>query len=93
MHRSTKKPAEKTTKKKSGIVLHSRGYFKYGDSGDSVRTLQTWLNNHGYKCGSVDGKFGTKTLEAVKKFQKANKLTVDGEFGKKSLAVADKIGA
>lgn len=88
-----KKAEPKKTEKKSGIVLHARGYFKYGDKGDSVRTLQKWLNNHGYNCGSVDGKFGDKTLNAVKKFQKKHGLNVDGEFGKKSLAVADKIGA
>lgn len=85
--KDTKKPT-----KKSGIVMHPRGYFQYGDKGDSVRTLQTWLNKHGYKCGNVDGKFGDKTLSAVKKFQKANGLEVDGKFGKKSLAIADKIG-
>lgn len=82
-----------TPKKKSGITLPSRGYFLKGDKSEKVKTLEKWLNKHGYNCGTPDGLYGDKTIAAVKKFQKANKLTADGEFGKKSLAVADKIGA
>ena len=36
----------------------------------------------------IDGIFGDKTKEAVKKFQKKEKLQIDGQFGKKSLAKA-----
>ena len=56
-------------------------YLKYGSRGDAVKTLQKNLNTLGYNCGTVDGDFGTKTLEAVKTFQKANKLEVDGVVG------------
>ena len=61
--------------------------LKRGSSGSQVRTLQTKLNNWGYNCGTVDGIFGSKTLAAVKQFQKNNGLTVDGIVGAKTAAV------
>lgn len=60
--------------------------LKTGSSGSQVRTLQTKLNNWGYNCGTVDGIFGSKTLAAVKQFQKNNGLTVDGIVGAKTAA-------
>lgn len=59
----------------------STTYLKYGSKGDAVKTLQQNLNDLGYNCGKVDGDFGTNTLDAVKAFQKANKLDVDGVVG------------
>jgi len=58
--------------------------LRNGASGTYVKTLQATLNSLGYNCGSVDGKFGAKTLAAVKKFQKAKGLTVDGIVGPKT---------
>jgi peptidoglycan hydrolase-like protein with peptidoglycan-binding domain len=45
-----------------------------------------WLLNYttDFTCGRVDGYFGTKTLTAVRQYQKANGLTVDGIVGKKT---------
>lgn len=60
--------------------------LKQGSKGDKVKELQTQLNNLGYNCGTVDGIFGAKTLEAVKNFQKTNGLTVDGIVGDKTRA-------
>ena len=60
--------------------------LKQGSSGSQVRTLQTKLNRWGYNCGTVDGIFGTKTLNAVKQFQRNNGLTVDGIVGAKTAA-------
>lgn len=60
--------------------------LKKGSSGSQVRTLQTKLNNWGYNCGTVDGIFGSKTLNAVKQFQKNNGLVVDGIVGTKTAA-------
>lgn len=59
---------------------------KYGSSGDEVKQIQTKLKNWGYYSGSIDGIYGSKTFEAVKKFQKKNGLTVDGIAGEKTLA-------
>ncbi len=56
-------------------------------TGDNVKSLQKSLISLGYLKGKADGVFGAKTEEAVKKFQKANDLTVDG------LAGADTQGA
>ena len=47
----------------------------------AVRVLQQRLKALGYYTGSVDGDFGTGTSDAVKAFQRANKLTVDGAAG------------
>lgn len=60
--------------------------LKRGSSGSQVRTLQTKLKNWGYYTGSVDGIFGSKTVSAVKFFQRKNGLSVDGIVGTKTAA-------
>lgn len=55
--------------------------LKKGASGEVVKQLQTALKGHGYDPGPIDGQFGTKTENAVKKFQGDNELTVDGIVG------------
>ena len=57
--------------------------IKQGSSGETVRKIQTKLKNWGYYTGSVDGIFGSKTLAAVKYFQRKNGLVVDGISGNK----------
>lgn len=64
----------------------SNALSKYGSRGEEVRQIQTKLKNWGYYTGQVDGIFGSKTLDAVKKFQRKNGLTVDGIVGPKTLA-------
>ena len=59
---------------------------KYGSQGNEVRQIQEKLKRWGYYNGTVDGIFGSKTLAAVKSFQKKNGLTVDGIAGPKTLA-------
>ena len=58
---------------------------KYGSQGEEVRQIQTKLKRWGYYNGSVDGIYGSKTLSAVKSFQRKNGLTVDGIAGTKTL--------
>ena len=58
---------------------------KYGSRGEEVKQIQTKLKRWGYYSGNVDGIYGSGTLEAVKKFQKKNKLKVDGIAGKQTL--------
>ena len=60
--------------------------LKKGDEGDKVRQMQEALLSLGYSV-VVDGDFGNKTLNALKKFQKANKLEVNGKAGNATLSL------
>ncbi len=53
-----------------------------GSRGEEVRELQQALIDLGYLKGKADGVFGNNTENAVRSFQKANKLSVDGLAGK-----------
>lgn len=57
--------------------------LRKGSKGEYVTLLQTKLIMLGYDLGGygADGDFGTKTLEAVKKFQRDHGLAVDGIAG------------
>ncbi len=78
----------------TGVLLFAVDYeeeasaltLKKGSTGSNVRTLQTKLKNWGYYQGSIDGIYGSKTVEAVKYFQRKNGLVVDGIAGNKTLA-------
>jgi len=59
---------------------------KKGSSGSIVRTIQTKLKRWGYYTGSVDGIYGSKTVAAVKYFQRKNGLAADGIVGNKTAA-------
>lgn len=60
---------------------NTRKTIKFGVYGTHVVYLQQRLTVKGYGVGAIDGKFGIKTLEAVKAFQAENNLTVDGIVG------------
>ena len=68
--------------------LTGKGYIAYGDYGINVERLQKFLNWYGKYGLKIDGKFGAKTREALKKFQDAEGLKIDAKFGVKSLAKA-----
>lgn len=55
--------------------------LRKGNSGSDVQNLQDLLNGLGYKCGTADGIFGSKTQAAVKAFQQDNGLVPDGVVG------------
>ena len=59
---------------------------KYGSRGNEVTQIQTKLKRWGYYKGSVDGIYGSKTISAVKSFQRKNGLTADGIAETKTLA-------
>lgn len=63
-----------------------RKTLRKGDSGTDVTYLQQRLTARGYGVGKIDGKFGAKTLEAVKAFQAEHNLVVDGIVGGKTWA-------
>lgn len=58
---------------------------KYGSRGDEVIQIQTKLKRWGYYDGSIDGIYGTQTVNAVKYFQRKNGLTEDGIAGPATL--------
>ncbi len=51
-----------------------------------AKQIQAALKNAGYYQGSVDGKIGKQSRQAIKDFQKANNLLADGKVGKKTWA-------
>lgn len=74
----------------SGAQTFGSRTLKYGMSGDDVVALQSFLMERSYSIGSATGYFGTKTLEAVKQFQRNNALVPDGIVGPKTFAVISK---
>lgn len=55
-------------------------YSKMSDS--DKRALQDMLKSAGYYKGEINGLIGNVTLDALRKFQQDNKLTVDGMAGR-----------
>ncbi|EOS50974.1 peptidoglycan recognition protein family protein [Adlercreutzia caecimuris] len=58
--------------------------LRKGSKGNITKLMQQRLISIGYSCGKygADGSFGSGTLAAVKKFQKAKGLTTDGIVGR-----------
>lgn len=63
-----------------------RKYYMVGDYGKDVKHAQEFLKWYGSYKGSLDGDFGTKTEEAVKKFQKAAGLSATGRITEATIA-------
>lgn len=61
------------------LPLNGMAELKSGSKGTAVTQLQTQLNDLGFSVGTVDGKYGNKTVQAVKAFQKAMGLNVTGK--------------
>ncbi len=60
--------------------------LKQGSTGATVKKVQQKLKDWGYYTGGVDGIYGSKTVAAVKYFQRKNGLTADGIVGSKTAA-------
>lgn len=72
------------------IVLPERGYFTYGDSGESIGIISSFLacNFMGYESKTkrkiedmLGYYFGSNLIEWVKEFQRNNGLRDDGNIG------------
>jgi hypothetical protein len=50
-----------------------------------VRSVQQALNDKGYSAGTVDGRWGPSTEDAVRRFQQASGLPQSGELGRSTL--------
>lgn len=82
-----KKESEKNAKaeadKKKAAAHNAKIKTFYSKMSDSdKRALQDMLKVAGYYKGEVDGLIGLKTLEALRQFQAAQKLTVDSMAGR-----------
>jgi hypothetical protein len=64
-----------------GPETSSSGVLRKGSRGAEVKDLQQRLTKLGYSTNGIDGVFGQGTDSAVRKFQKAKKLTADGIVG------------
>ncbi len=72
------------------VTLMPESYptLRRNDAGAEVKRMQKALIELGYlKAGGDDGDFGKGTFEAVRNFQRNNKLTADGVAGPATLAV------
>ena len=82
-----KEKEEKETKKKEDTkvkdtITAPKGtpLLREGSKGDRVRDLQKALNKIGNKL-VIDGVYGSKTKEAIKKLQKQANISIDGIYG------------
>jgi peptidoglycan hydrolase-like protein with peptidoglycan-binding domain len=64
--------------------LGSRAMRK-GQRGWDIAALQFMLARRGFPSGSIDGGFGRRTRAAVRRAQRASRLTVDGVAGSATL--------
>jgi peptidoglycan hydrolase-like protein with peptidoglycan-binding domain len=63
--------------------------LRNGSSGSEVEDLQRKLAGQGINPGPVDGIFGPKTEDAVKRFQERAGLEEDGIAGPKTMAALE----
>ncbi|MFZ2603185.1 MAG: peptidoglycan-binding domain-containing protein [Candidatus Omnitrophota bacterium] len=56
----------------------------------NLKQIQQALKKAGFYTGKIDGKIGSKTKEAIIKFQKAHGLKADGVVGKRTSAELNK---
>lgn len=68
------------TSKHTWMIIQG-AFISVGCEGGEVKKLQNFLNWAGFNCGTADGDFGLKTLDAVKKFQSKVGITPDGIVG------------
>lgn len=61
--------------------LCSAAALKYGDRGDGVKEIQTYLIAQNLLHAQADGVYGSSTVDAIKNFQEALGLEVDGVCG------------
>lgn len=70
----------------SGTTVRRKRSVPEVKSRPNIRQIQTALSNAGFNPGSIDGRMGRQTREAIRQFQKANNLRPDGRVGKRTWA-------
>lgn len=71
----------------ASVAMAASILVKDGSRGHAVRQVQNLLIEQGYLAGAADGVCGPQTVEAIKKFQKANGLEEDGICGDGTYAI------
>lgn len=80
--KETQESAKETATDTPEAGVISMNTLKNGSRGTQVKVLQWLLSANGHDCGTADGIFGSKTLAALKAYQKKKGLTADGICGK-----------
>ena len=65
----------------SFVSVCSAAALKYGDKGDDVKEIQSYLIAQCLLQGDADGVYGSSTVKAIKDFQSALGLEADGVCG------------
>ena len=71
-----------TLRTPASVFFPGAGYAGPGSNG--VRGLQRQLRADGYSPGPIDGRYGPRTSNAVRRFQAAHGLHVDGVAGQRT---------
>src|SRR5690625_2693606 len=89
----SKSKATKVTKKKYPLPNGVYSRRAHGNKSlNAVKQIQRALNAANFKCGSVDGYYGAKTEDAVRRFQKVHDAyNVDGIYGKRTKTRLNKV--
>lgn len=85
--RSLRDFASQTPNSAIASVEKPRGILEMGDIGNDVKKIQQKLTDAGFSPGSIDGIFGRKTAQAVREFQKKERISIDGIVGPKTLGL------
>ncbi len=84
---ATATPAPTPTPTPAPTFQVPTGNVGNGSSGENARLVQQRLKDLGYYTGKVDGKFGSGSVAALKRFQSNNGLKADGVAGASTYAV------
>ena len=84
-----------TQKAQDGGLVRASAYYANHANEGIIRKLQNFLSARGYDLGDagIDGKFGQKTYEAIKQYQRDNGLVDDGMWGEDTNLVHRVLGA
>lgn len=94
-NKKTSTPKKTTNKGKVKYPLPNGVYSRRAHGNKSlnaVKQIQRALNAANFKCGAVDGYYGAKTEDAVRRFQMVHDAyNVDGVYGKRTKTRLNKV--
>lgn len=85
------KPVTSSKPVSKPVDVTPNGVLKFGMKGEAVKQLQVALTKAGFNCGTPDGDFGGKTLDALKRFQSVYCNPADGVYGPATKQKLDEI--